>query len=86
MLDAKRYADNGDAEQKTEKQVRQAKPKAKRKDPDDIAKQTQSAKLASFYIPAKRPEDKSSDFKALQAKRNADNRQANQNPAERPEK
>ena len=76
MLPAERNADEGDAKQQTEEKMGQANPKTANANPNHIHNHAQaSARIPIIrHLTAKRPQSKHSQFKGLQAERNTNNR------------
>lgn len=86
MLQTEGDANDCEAEYSSKDQVSYSQLPAQEQDPEDIADNASHSKPAYFYIPAKRPENKPREFKALQTERDADNGQADQDSGNSPQK
>jgi hypothetical protein len=84
VLAGKRDPDNGDEQQRRENKVNERCIQSAAEQPDDIKKKRQASHAAArrYYPFAKRPEYETRYLKALQAERDADDRQAQYEPAE----
>lgn len=76
MLAAKGNADNREAEQEAETEVREANPEAADANPDDVhhEREASAAISAVCHRPSERPEGEDTELQRLQSERNADDR------------
>ena len=76
MLAAKGNADNREAEQEAETEVREANPEAADANPEDVHHEREASAAIPIvcHRPSERPEGEDTELQRLQPERNADNR------------